>query len=64
MEDKIVKVLGRLIPCSGKVHQNQEVYMSAGGSLMCTLKATHYKDPPKVLVEVVKNEQNNTVRKY
>ena len=63
MKNGVVTVLGRLIPCSGKMHQNQEVYMSAGGCLMCTLKATHYKDPPKILVEVDKNEQNSTIRK-
>lgn len=42
-------ILGKLIPNSGKVHQNQEVYLNEGTS--CTLKASHYKDPPKVLVE-------------
>ena len=40
--------LGRLIPDSGKLHQNQEVWAEWGGS--CTLKATHYKDPVKVLI--------------
>lgn len=29
----------------------------SGGSSMCTLKATHYKDPPKILVvDIVKNK--------
>lgn len=32
-----------------KIHQNQEVYSIDG--IMCTLKATHYKDPPKVLID-------------
>lgn len=33
---------------------------------MCTLKAVHYKDPPKVLVGygTKKNEQDNPVRKF
>jgi len=48
-EIRIVNVLGRLIPESGKIHQNQEVYLTFGGSIMCTVKATHYKDPPKVM---------------
>lgn len=42
-------VLGRLIPESGKIHQNQEVYATGGGC--CTLKATTYKDAPKVMIE-------------
>jgi len=59
-EIRIVNVLGRLIPKSGKIHQNQEVYSTFGGSIMCTVKATHYKDPPKVMIcsDVVnKNEE-------
>ena len=28
-----VSVLGRLIPDSGKIHQNQEVYATGGGVL-------------------------------
>lgn len=52
MKNKTVNICGRIIPDSGKIHQNQEVYMSNDGSLMCTLKATHYKDPPKILIEV------------
>lgn len=43
-----VKYFGRLIPESRKIHQNQEVYDIRGGCP--TLKATHYKDPPKILV--------------
>ena len=46
-----VEVLGRLIPNSGKIHQNQEVYNALGERSMCTIKATHYKDPPKILVD-------------
>lgn len=45
----IVILLGRMIPLSGKIHQNQEVY-SIGG-ILPTLKATAYKDPPRILVE-------------
>ena len=46
-------VLGRLIPNSGKIHQNQEVYATGG---CCTLKATTYKDPPKVMIEELYDE--------
>ena len=43
-------VIGRLLPLiNNSVHQNQEVYSVDG--IMCTLKATHYKDPPKVLID-------------
>lgn len=31
-EIRIVNVLGRLIPESGKIHQNQEVYSTFGGA--------------------------------
>lgn len=47
-ENRVI-FLGRLIPDSGKIHQNQEVYANDG--IACTIKATHYKDPPKILVE-------------
>ena len=47
-------ILGRIIPDSGKIHQNQEVLSIYGGGI--TLKASHYKSPPKVLVEESKNE--------
>jgi hypothetical protein len=40
-------VLERLIPDSGKIHQNQEVYSIDG--LAATLKATSYKSPPMVM---------------
>lgn len=49
---KNINVVGRLIPDSGKIHQNQEVYLAVKDDLMATLKATSYKDPPKVLIEV------------
>ena len=40
--------LGLLLPeTTDKVHQNQEIYSTDG--ILCTLKATHYKDPPKIL---------------
>lgn len=42
--------LGRLLPESGKLHQNQEIYHIGGGCP--TLKAAHYKDPPKILIGV------------
>ena len=42
-------MLDRLIPDSGKIHQNQEIWSIRGGCP--TLKATHYKDPPKALVK-------------
>lgn len=49
---KILKepiVLGRVLPqTSDKIHQNQEVYWC--NSVMATIKMTHYKDPPKVLI--------------
>lgn len=31
-EIKLVNVLGRLIPDSGKIHQNQEIYSTFGGA--------------------------------
>ena len=46
---KDIIIVGRVLPqTSNKVHQNQEVYW--GGGIMGTIKMTHYKDPPKVLV--------------
>lgn len=59
MQESKVETLGRLIPDSGKIHQNQEVYNSIGGNLICTIKATHYKDPPKILESLDKNKGNN-----
>ena len=59
MNDMIV--LGRLIPDSGKVHQNQEVYATEGGC--CTLKATTYKDPPKVTEDDDMNEKKYRIRR-
>jgi hypothetical protein len=41
-------ILGRVLGLSNdKIHQNQELYSTDG--ISPTLKATHYKDPPKVL---------------
>lgn len=59
-----VKICGRLIPDSGKIHQNQEVYLSDNECLICTSKATHYKDPPKILIKECNYEQNYTVSKF
>lgn len=59
-------VLGRLIPNSGKLHQNQEVY-SSEGSEIGTIKACHYKDPPKIVVwnkDGNCNEQDYSNRKH
>ena len=44
-----VIILGRVLPMtSDKIHQNQELYCIDG--IIGTIKMTHYKDPPKVLV--------------
>lgn len=51
-----VKQLSRVISSTGKIHQNQEVWSLRGG--LCTLKATHYKDAPKVLVKYEKQNKN------
>lgn len=59
MNDMIV--LGRLIPDSGKIHQNQEVYATVGGC--CTLKATTHKDPPKVMEDDDMNEKKYRIRR-
>lgn len=41
-------ILGRVLGLSNdKIHQNQEVYSVFG--ISPTLKATNYKDPPKIL---------------
>ena len=57
-----VSYWGRLIPESGKVHQNQEVYNTVG---WCpTLKATHYKDPPKILVRGKHHELYNARNQF
>jgi site-specific DNA-cytosine methylase len=42
-----VDVMCRVVPASGKLHQNQEVYNPNG--LCGTLKSTHFKDPPKAM---------------
>lgn len=57
MNNYEIYVFGHLIPNSGKIHQNQEVYSVEG--IACTIKATHYKDPPKVLVEVWNERKEN-----
>lgn len=46
-----IDVVGRVMPPSGKIHQNQEVYNPNG--LSPTLKATNYKDPIKSYVEPI-----------
>ena len=41
-------ILGRVLGLSNdKLHQNREVYSVDG--IICCLKSTHYKDPPKIL---------------
>lgn len=42
-----IKYVGRVLPLTGKQHQNQEV--ASGGGLW-SLKATDYKGIPKALV--------------
>lgn len=44
-----VVALGRLLPATNKIHENQLIMNIEGGS--CTIKASSYKDPPKILVE-------------
>lgn len=43
-----IKVLGRILPTTGKIHQQQEVYDI--NHIAPTCKATHYKNPIRVLV--------------
>ena len=43
-----IKVLGRVLPITGKIHQQQEVYDI--NHIAPTCKATHYKNPIRVLV--------------
>ena len=43
-----IKVLGRILPTTGKIHQQQEVYDI--NYIAPTCKATHYKNPIRVLV--------------
>lgn len=52
-----VKQLSRVVSSTGKIHQNQEIWSLRGG--LCTLKATHYKDAPKVLVKNGKQNKCN-----
>lgn len=47
-----IQVLGRIIPDSKKLHQNQEVYCVDG--IAATLKASSYTEPPKVLLRAEK----------
>lgn len=42
-----VDVMCRVVPASGKLHQNQEVYNPNG--LCGTLKSAHFKDSPKTM---------------
>ena len=41
--------LGWATPDTSKIQQHQKLYATGGGC--CTLKATTYKDPPKVMIE-------------
>lgn len=43
-----INVLGRILHSTGKIHQQQEVYDI--DYIAPTCKATHYKNPIKVLV--------------
>ena len=45
-----VAALGRLLPATNKIHENQLIMNIEGGGC-CTIKASSYKDPPKILVE-------------
>lgn len=45
----------------------QKGWIYSGEGLICTLPATQYKDPPKIIVTNIsrnKNEQNNSNRKH
>lgn len=57
----IVMMLFRMIPSSGKIHQNQEVY-SVGG-VSPTIKATAYKNPPKILIKRIYNNAKNHINR-
>lgn len=52
----IIVVLGRVLPSTGKMHQNQEVYY--GGGIAPTIKAVTYKDPIKVIVKNAKYKRS------
>ena len=43
-----IKIIGRVLPTTGKIHQQQEVYDI--NYIAPTCKATHYKNPIKILV--------------
>lgn len=62
MKSNKVEVVGRLIPDSGKIHQNQEVYETSG--LICTIKSTHYKSPPQIIIRSEFNEHNTDRKPY
>lgn len=63
--DKLtVNVLGRLTSISGKKHQKQEVYSTFGGSVMCTIEATHCKEPPKILIHSKVGYKKNENRQH
>ena len=49
--------LCRVLPKSGKLHQNQEVW--SGGGISPTLKATNYKDAYKVVVKCKKTKSKS-----
>ena len=49
-----IRYISRILPSTGKIHQNQEVV--SGGGQAVTLKASHDKSPLKVLI---KNEKQN-----
>lgn len=51
----ILNIVGRILPDSEKIHQNQEVYDS--NNIMGTIKASHYKDAPKVLQRIENSVQ-------
>ena len=42
-----ILIFDRLLPESGKIHQNQEIYSQIG--ISPTIKATAYKDHPKII---------------
>lgn len=52
-----IYTVGILLPeTTDKIHQNQELYSTDG--ISPTLKATHYKDPPKILEGVYETTNN------
>lgn len=56
-----IEVIGSLNP--EKECQDRVRVLSGGGGICQSLRATDYKDPPKVLVKVSENEwENDCVR--